>query len=681
MNQVKEIININLENEMDLILAHKRSMRLVELCNLSLPVQTLFATGVSEIARIAMGKKRDKAGKMSLNISYSIPSQKDIHAIIILNKEDFDVNEMAVAYAKKLVDELKTVAVKGKVEVHLRQRAMHGGLITEDKIKSFVDYFKKEPPLSAYDEIRKKNIQLIALSEKLKESESDYRKLTESLPLMMFTLNALGKITRTNNWFNNYFESPGKTLNGISWQTFLHGDDLRESLSKWERAQVDKQPLNIQARLKKKSENEEFIWHMINIAPLKDKSNNVVEWAGFFVDINAQKLVEETLKNNEELKKVQGELVQKNNELTRQKDFVETILDSSVDLISVYDTHMRIIAFNKKCEQIYGISREEIFGQHFTDVFPQAEGGQSHSDLQRAIKGEFIHNHIYTSPIVNCHYENFLIPLSDHSGTVYSVLIIAHDITANVKAEQQLKQANAELQKSNHDLEQFAYIASHDLQEPLRKIRNFSELLEDNFENKKLASHYLNKIDSAATRMSSLIKDVLNYSRIANTNDYVEEVDLNLILENVQVDFELVLEEKNATITLEKLPVIHGIKLQMHQLFYNIISNALKFCENNPLINITCKPVEPSLIVELELLEEKEYYSIEVRDNGIGFDQQYAQQIFTIFQRLNERQSFSGTGIGLALCKKIVTNHHGAIWANSKKNEGTSITVVLPLSQ
>ena len=548
MKEIKEIAVIKLENEMDLILAHKRSMKLAEMCGLSLSVQTSFATAVSEIARMALGKKKSKNAVLSLNISVN-NQKKDLLAIIILAKEELDLGQEAVSYAKRLVDELTLSVIKGKTEVHLFQKINLAGLLNDEKIKSFTEFFKKEPPLSAYDEIRKKNIQLIALSDKLKESESDYRKLTETLPLMMFTLNSLGRISRTNEWLNHFFEGSGNKLTGMAWQTFIHNEDQTKALSLWEKAQQDKQALNMQARLKYKNK-EEYLWHMITIVPLKDKFNNITEWAGFFVDIHAQKLVEETLKNNQVLKKMQKELMNK----------------------------------------------------------------------------------------------------------------------------------NEELQKSNYDLEQFAYIASHDLQEPLRKIRVFSDLLGKNMNNQETSAKYLEKIDSSSKRMSTLINDVLNYSKISKVNDLHEEVDLDQILHNVKIDFELIMEERNATIEHTSFPyTINAIKLQMHQLFYNIIGNAIKFCKTDPLIKINCTELSKEDIRRASLDEGSSYLKIIFKDNGIGFEQQYSEQIFTIFQRLNDKTAYQGTGIGLALCRKIASNHGGFISAKSEVNVGTEITVVLPV--
>jgi PAS domain S-box-containing protein len=675
--ELQQLTSVRLENEMDLIIAHKRSMKLAELCGFSVSAQTAFATAVSEIARVAMGRKKTKMSELALFIRYALHNKKIMLAEVLIHKEELEQasGQEALIYAKRLVGEVAVSdSAKDKKKISLSLQIQLGGLLTEEKVNSFIDYFKKEPPISAYDEIRKRNIQLISLSEKLKESENDYRKITETLPMMMFTLNSVGKIMRANKWTNNFFE---QKLEGLLWYTFLYPEDQKDALKKWEQAQLEKTSLNIQARLKHKST---FVWHMITLVPLQDKFRNITEWAGFFVDIHAQKLVEETLKNNIELQRIQKELIAKNDELRTKNEFVETILDSSVDLIGVYDTEMRILAFNKKCEQIYRMKKEEVLGRKFTEVFPHSEDSQAYRDLSRAIRGQMIHNVRYRAMELDKYYENYLIPLRDLKGEIYGVLLIAHDITDKVEYEQQLKTAYEKLQKSNSELEQFAYIASHDLQEPLRKIRNFSEQLGQNIDVPALREKYLSKIDSSADRMTALINAVLHYSRLSAMENEEVHVDLNEVLNNVKADYELIIEEKKATVNSNKLPVIRANSLQMHQLFSNLIGNALKFNDRSPVIHISAAGLKSSMVKDRKLDEKRNYISIKFKDNGIGFEQKYAEKIFTIFQRLGNKNDYSGTGIGLALCKKIVDKHQGQISATSTLNKGAEFEVVLPLN-
>lgn len=372
------------------------------------------------------------------------------------------------------------------------------------------------------------------------------------------------------------------------------------------------------------------------------------------------------------------ELEQANTILNQQKEFVETIINSSVDIISVFDLDLNYVVMNKRCEEVYGVRREDVVGRYILEVFPKVLNSGMHQDLKRAIKGEPIYRPNYHSTVLDRYFENFFIPLHK-DGKVYGVLAIGHDVTGIIEANEKLKNVNSKLIKSNRDLEQFAYVASHDLQEPLRKIQTFVGLLQRNMNDEEAALRNIEKINSSAARMTDLIKAVLNYSRLSNTVDPFVDVDLNSILENVLTDYELLITEKNATINFDKLPLIKGIPLQLNQLFSNLIGNSLKFSEENTRIDITNRIMTADEVIDHQYLDDSvEYLELVIKDNGIGFEQQYADKIFTIFQRLNAKHVYSGTGIGLALCKKIVENHQGYITAKSQLGEGATFYIYLP---
>lgn len=386
---------------------------------------------------------------------------------------------------------------------------------------------------------------------------------------------------------------------------------------------------------------------------------------------------------NSEIKAFNQNLEQKVEERTaalkEQKDFIETIVNSSVDLISVFDTETRFVTVNSKCEEVYKLKKEDLIGRKITDVFPSIVDDGSYLDLQRALSGELVHNLNFKSSLNNNTYENFLIPLKNPSGKVYSVILMAHDVTKIIEANEKLEMINAELLKSNRDLEQFAYVASHDLQEPLRKIQTFSQLLSESFNDEKKLIQYHEKISQAATRMQQLIQDVLNFSRISNTEDAFVDTPLDLIIENLKTDFELLLREKKAEIIHTPLPVIKCISLQLTQLFSNLISNSLKYTDKRPVITITSKKLTREDLKKYPKLNGAVLHvQIQFSDNGIGFDPKYNEQIFAIFQRLHNKQTFTGTGIGLALCRKIVENHGGIIFADGVPGQGATFTIILP---
>jgi two-component system, chemotaxis family, CheB/CheR fusion protein len=246
-----------------------------------------------------------------------------------------------------------------------------------------------------------------------------------------------------------------------------------------------------------------------------------------------------------------------------------------------------------------------------------------------------------------------------------------------------LSQAIIDLEHSNKNLEQFAFIASHDLQEPLRKIQTFSSMLANTYKNdfSPGANALLAKINASSIRMSALIQDVLNFSSIDKETNAFGASDLNLIINNVIGDFSLLIEEKLARIEVGKLPVVDAIPMQVNQLFYNLVSNGLKFAKKDvpPQINITARHLPAFEVAKYSHLNKNvAYVEILFEDNGIGFEQKYSEKIFEIFQRLDTQKLFSGTGIGLALCKKIVGNHDGEIFVESRPGEGSLFHVILP---
>ncbi|MBY8961653.1 response regulator [Flavobacterium sp. D11R37] len=242
-----------------------------------------------------------------------------------------------------------------------------------------------------------------------------------------------------------------------------------------------------------------------------------------------------------------------------------------------------------------------------------------------------------------------------------------------------LAQKNLELEQTNKELESLTYVASHDLQEPLRKIRTFINIIKDKGSPEK-NEQYFTKIDTSARRMSQLIQDVLTYSRLASGSEEYVPTDLNKILEAVLQDYELAINEKNVIIQAERLPVVNAIPLHMNQLFGNLVSNALKYSNERPVISISCKTVRGFDIKDFNGNNiEQKYTEIRFADNGIGFEDKYSKQIFKMFQRLHGRNEYAGTGIGLSICKKIIEQHNGYIKAESSPGRGAVFTVNLPI--
>ncbi|HEU5148685.1 MAG TPA: PAS domain-containing protein [Chryseosolibacter sp.] len=355
---------------------------------------------------------------------------------------------------------------------------------------------------------------------------------------------------------------------------------------------------------------------------------------------------------------------------------------------------------NDKMIELWGKPRESVMKRPIFEALPDAREQGLEPLMAKVFKtGEaFYANERPISLIRGGKREtvflNFVYePYRNTDGEIIGVLVISIDVSDQVKARQrieeivadrtaQLAEANLDLQRSNDQLSQFAYIASHDLQEPARKIVTFVDLLEKSMPHPDpRVKRYIEKIDSSATRMLALIRDVLAFSQVSNASRERSTIDLNSVLGEVQHDFELVIAEKQASIESDSLPAIEGIPVQIGQLFGNLISNSLKFTaiDRKPRIAIRSRSLHTDEVRRNRALNPQlSYCQIDFIDNGIGFSQSNADQIFDIFQRLHGRAEFEGTGIGLAICRKIVQNHDGDIWADSTIGEGATFHVILP---
>jgi PAS domain S-box-containing protein len=539
-----EIAKVTLENEMDLILAHKRSMKLAELACLSLSAQTTFATAVSEVARNTI--ESGKSGCLILNVEKD-QREKYIVACIKDEQEYTTKPREGLEYAKRLVNKYNISTKGAETSIELFYYIAPTFIIDIQKLDEWRSFFRNEPPISAYEELKRKNEQLQNLSEKVHKSEAQYKTLTNSLPLIIFSIDKEGNLLYANEWLTRYSGETPERLNKNRWKTIVHKEDYN-SFSLLLKNDVTGGTTVIKTQLRLLNKNGEFLWHQLSLSPFFDGKNEPQYWIGYMADIQAQKVFEETLKDNFELKQTQKQL--KENQQT----------------------------------------------------------------LERYIE---------------------------------------------------------ELNRSNQELQQFAFVASHDLQEPVRKLLFYSDFLITQYSGtiKGNGAEYLKTMQRSAQRMRVLIKDLLVFSQIKKEDTQYTQVDLNRVASEAIQDFEITIEEKNAACTVESLPTIHADARMMGQLFENIISNSLKYSKQNenPKIKISCMKKEDTVELAFE-------------DNGIGFDEKYLSQMFTLFQRLHDRTTYEGTGLGLAICKKIVEIHRGKIWARSSEGQGSVFYVSLPLN-
>lgn len=423
-------------------------------------------------------------------------------------------------------------------------------------------------------------------------------------------------------------------------------------------------------------------WVRLNGKVIFDANNAPFKMFGTVLDISDHKNHSQLLEQKVEERT--RRLKQRNHELKESEERFQRMTDEVQDyVIIMLDKDGTILNWNKGAEKIKGYKESEIVGKNFR-IFYRPE------DLQNKLPDRLIAEAANTGRALNEGYRvrkdgTFfwgsvsITALHDNDNNVIGFSKVTRDLTERKLAEDRMQKYNAELEFQNKELEQFAYVASHDLQEPLRKIQMFTGLLEQHIDNKETAAKYFSKINLTAERMSELIKAVLNYSRLSRGDQQYERVDLNAILANVLTDYELLIEEKQAEMHYHSLPEIKAIPLQINQLFSNLIGNSLKFSETRPKITITSRVLALADIpFETNLSADSDYLELIFSDEGIGFEQKYLGKIFTIFQRLNDRMSYSGTGIGLALCKKIIENHSGFITAKSEQGKGASFIIYLP---
>lgn len=423
---------------------------------------------------------------------------------------------------------------------------------------------------------------------------------------------------------------------------------------------------------------------------------------------------EELQSSNEELLQINQELLNKQQQINISKNYTEAIVATLREPIVVLDTNLRIKNINRAFSKKYNITKEEATGKliyeiqnHLFDNIPMR------AMLEKVLPEKTQLDDYQISVNLLPYGESVMLlnarQVTNETSKEQLILLAIEDITERRIIEKRLQvlssgfetkveertadllTANKELESSiknlhgaNVQLQEYAYVASHDLQEPLRKILMFiSRLLEMNEDFSPDALTLVEKISKSSIRMNTLIKDLLAYSYLNNPDRLFAVTDLNVIIADILVDFELLIEERDLEIKVGQLPVINAIPLQMNQLFYNLISNALKFYKNDgssSIVEINSHKMTASQVKKHPTLDPAlTYCEIIIKDNGIGFNKQYENKIFTIFQRLHNNEVYTGTGIGLAIGKKIVENHKGIIFSKAEEDIGAEFHIILPV--
>lgn len=434
---------------------------------------------------------------------------------------------------------------------------------------------------------------------------------------------------------------------------------------------------------------------------LETRLHNITQThAALKKDLDARKQMEKSLAQQAEQLERSKDVLEmhvqsRTQELQKMQRRYEMILESAGEGICSFDLQGRATFVNPAAAKVTGWKVEELIGKAEEIIFFPAKGkkGRPGSGLAKDEKGNILPEQVFyrrdgsTFPA-----EYMRTPIKENEKVVGAVVMFK-DITERKLSEDKLAHKAAELTRSNAELEQFAFVASHDLQEPLRKIQAFGDRLKLKCQNVQLdeGKDYLERMQSAAARMQTLINDLLTFSRIIRSSQPFMPVDLESVTKEVLGDLEVRIEKSNAQVQVGRLPTIEADPTQMRQLMQNLIGNALKFQTPGatPMIQIDAQLVTRDQIREdagfpkppPSAKPDDKFCVLTVQDNGIGFEEQYLEKIFAVFQRLHGRGEYEGTGVGLAVCRRITDRHGGLITAQSKPGEGSIFIVILPLLQ
>lgn len=521
------------------------------------------------------------------------------------------------------------------------------------------------------------------VQQELKENQTFIRKITDATPSIIASYNInTGQYVFISEGLEKLLGYDTKEVmeQGVSFFVGItHPDDFNRVMEKnakvLEEANADPSKNDLVA---------EFTYRMKH----KDGYYRWFHTYGTIFDRNSENKVEHVLNISLDV----TDQIEATEKIKEQEHFIQQIADASPTILYLYDVDSQSMVYmNREVFFVLGYLPDEIIDEganvtqtlYHTEDFhllpARKESGKNFQQVDSMIQYE-------------CRLKNkddewkwFLVReivfKVDENGSIKQILGAALDINRRKEMERTILQNTLQLEQSNASLEEFAYVASHDLKEPLRKISTFGDRLVATQAEKLLPEGklYLQKIVDASQRMQTMINDLLSISMISN-NTAFENYSLQTILEEAVQTLEYKIEQNNAIVTFDTLPEAQIIPSQFRQLFQNLLSNSLKFVREGiqPAIRIHCSVVDAKDLASYQLRQASKYYKIEFSDNGIGFENEFAGKIFAIFQRLHGRSEYEGSGIGLAICKKIIEHHGGIIYANGVPNEGATFTIILP---
>jgi PAS domain S-box-containing protein len=391
----------------------------------------------------------------------------------------------------------------------------------------------------------------------------------------------------------------------------------------------------------------------------------------------------------EELRVAEEELRQQTEELVGMRQIVETerqryrdLFEFAPDGYLVTDAKGTVKEANRAVAKLLGVSQRALIGKPLIIYLPQENHMSFYNLLQRIHQGESVRD--WETSLLPRNRK--LLPVSVNAvlkqnphENITDIRWLLHENTSQVETREQLRKLNAELeerveqrtaelQRSNDQLQQFAYVASHDLQEPLRAVSTYVQILADRYRSRldSQADEFIHYAVDGANRMQELIRDLLDYSRVQTREQELIEINCDELVAGILENLHLSIADSMAAVTVDSLPVVLADRSQLRQVFQNLLINALKFCGSEP----------PQIRIAAQ--QQGQEWVFSVRDNGIGLDPRHAERIFVIFQRLYTRREYPGTGIGLAICKRIIERHGGRIWVESEPGKGATFYFTLP---
>nr|AWJ66301.1 diguanylate cyclase/phosphodiesterase with PAS/PAC sensors [uncultured bacterium] len=493
----------------------------------------------------------------------------------------------------------------------------------------------------------------------LENSEAMFKGVFTQSGVGMALLTPEGRWSLANDTLCEMLGYEEKDLLQKTFLEITHPDDISKDKVLFERVQRNQlNAFHLEKRYLKS--NGTVIWAMLSVTAVRDSKDRVEYFINQVIDISARKAAEQALAHNEAQ--------------------LRTILDTIAEGIIVQTRDQQILEFNANVEIMLGLSLEQYIGEAPRDPNWKALNEDGSHTTRRALARQTLATGTPHSGVLEIHKPSGEIswilananPIHLADQTSDAVVSSFTDITEMRKASQDLKEYATMLEQSNRDLQDFAYVASHDLQEPLRMVSSFVQLLEKRYGQQldETANSYINFAVDGAKRMQTLINNLLEYSRVDSKGNDLILVSSHEALEKALVNLALRIKESKAEISFEQLPQVRGDIVQLSQVFQNLITNAIKFHHNEtPQVHIGVRRGSGV---------EKGYWRFSVKDNGIGMPEENLERIFTIFQRLHTRDKYEGTGIGLTICRRIIERHQGKIWAESRLGHGTTFHFTLP---